>query len=129
MRQPEDAVQRRRPSTCPDRNGRPVTPYPATRSHRPGGSCGLVSRCCARSAAVGEGFTSIWHRDPEGSWTFYETAPCEVACTRYFGAGVDQVLTEPRQPATDLVRHRQSCRRRRTRPRAHWSARRAGPSG
>ena len=37
----------------------------------------------------------IWHRDPEGSWTFYETAPSEVACARYFGAGVDQVLTEP----------------------------------
>jgi hypothetical protein len=47
------------------------------------------------ASSIGEGFTSIWHRDPEGSWTFYETAPCEVACTRYFGGGVDRVYTEP----------------------------------
>jgi hypothetical protein len=47
------------------------------------------------ASSIGAGFTSIWHRNPQGSWTFYETAPCEVACSRYFGAGVDQVLTEP----------------------------------
>lgn len=47
------------------------------------------------ASSISEGFTSIWHRDPEGSWTFYETAPSEVACTRYFGVGVDRVCTEP----------------------------------
>ncbi len=38
------------------------------------------------ASSIGEAFTSIWHRDPEGRWTFYESATCEVACTRYFGA-------------------------------------------
>ncbi len=47
------------------------------------------------ASSVGEGFTSIWHRDPHGRWTFYESALSEVACTRYFGAGVDRVQVEP----------------------------------
>lgn len=42
------------------------------------------------ASSVGEGFTSIWHRDPEGRWTFYESAPSDVACSRYFGADVDR---------------------------------------
>jgi hypothetical protein len=42
------------------------------------------------ASSVGEAFTSIWHRDPGGRWTFYESAPCEVACTRYFGAAVER---------------------------------------
>jgi hypothetical protein len=42
------------------------------------------------ASSVGEGFTSIWHRDPMGRWTFHESAPSEIACTRYFGAGVER---------------------------------------
>jgi hypothetical protein len=42
------------------------------------------------ASSVGEGFTSIWHRDPSGRWTFYESNPCEVACTRYFGDEVER---------------------------------------
>lgn len=42
------------------------------------------------ASSVGERFTSIWHRDPGGRWTFYESSPCEVACSRYFGAEVDR---------------------------------------
>lgn len=47
------------------------------------------------ASSIGEGFTSIWHREPGGRWTFYESAPCDVACTRYFGDGVDRVRTGP----------------------------------
>jgi hypothetical protein len=47
------------------------------------------------ASSVGEAFTSIWHRDPAGRWTFYETAGSEVACTRYFGAGVERVRLGP----------------------------------
>jgi hypothetical protein len=42
------------------------------------------------ASSVGQAFTSIWHRNPQGRWTFYESAPCEVACTRYFGAAVER---------------------------------------
>ena len=47
------------------------------------------------ASSVGEGFTSIWHRDPAGRWTFYESVPSEVACTRYFGASVERVQVGP----------------------------------
>jgi len=47
------------------------------------------------ASSAGEGFTSIWHRDPAGRWTFYESSPSEVACTRYFGASVERVRVGP----------------------------------
>lgn len=47
------------------------------------------------ASSVGDRFTSIWHRNPAGSWTFYESTACEVACTRYFGADVDRVREGP----------------------------------
>lgn len=47
------------------------------------------------ASSVGSGFTSIWHRDPVGSWTFYETADSESGCYRYFGAAVGRVEVGP----------------------------------
>jgi hypothetical protein len=47
------------------------------------------------ASSVGERFTSIWHRDPAGSWTFYESVPCQIACSRYFGAGVARAEVVP----------------------------------
>jgi hypothetical protein len=47
------------------------------------------------ASSVGDGFTSIWHRSPEGRWTFHESAPSEVACTRYFGADVERARVVP----------------------------------
>jgi hypothetical protein len=47
------------------------------------------------ASSVGEGHTSIWHRDPAGCWTFYQSAPAEIACTRYFGAEVERVQAGP----------------------------------
>lgn len=47
------------------------------------------------ASSVGEDFTSIWHRDPGGTWHFYESQPSEVACSRWFGDGVsDSRLTD-----------------------------------
>lgn len=47
------------------------------------------------ASSIGPGFTSIWHRNPAGRWTFYETAPGDSACTRYFGAGVERNQVGP----------------------------------
>ena len=47
------------------------------------------------ASSVGDRFTSIWHRDPTGAWTFYESVPCEVACSRYFGAAVERFTVGP----------------------------------
>ena len=47
------------------------------------------------ASSVGDRFTSIWHRDPAGRWTFYESAACDIACSRYFGADVARFREGP----------------------------------
>ena len=27
------------------------------------------------ASSLGEGYTSVWHRDPQGRWTFYSDVP------------------------------------------------------
>jgi hypothetical protein len=34
--------------------------------------------------------SSIWHRDPEGIWHFWESAQPQFACSRWFGHGVQE---------------------------------------
>jgi hypothetical protein len=76
------------PATCERVSGYGVMGLPFRSGHVLG-----LRRWTASS--VGEGFTSIWHRDPAGRWTFYESAPSEIACTRYFGADVERVQVGP----------------------------------
>lgn len=73
------------PGDCERVSGYGVMGLPFTSGHVLG-----LRRWTASS--VGDKFTSIWHRDPTGRWTFYESAPCEVACSRYFGDGVDRLV-------------------------------------
>jgi hypothetical protein len=47
------------------------------------------------ASSIGPGYRSVWHRDPHGRWTFYQDQPAELACTRYFGSAVDEVLEGP----------------------------------
>ncbi len=43
--------------------------------------------------SVGPGYTSVWHRDPEGRWAMYQTGEARQACPRFFG----NALTETAQ--------------------------------
>lgn len=45
------------------------------------------------ASSLGQSYTSVWHRNPEGRWTFIQDAPPQQACTRYFGSAVSQYLT------------------------------------
>jgi hypothetical protein len=47
------------------------------------------------ASSIGPGYRSVWHRDPDGGWTFYQDQPAELACTRYFGSAVDDVREGP----------------------------------
>lgn len=47
------------------------------------------------ASSVGEGFTAIWHRDPDGHWTFYESVAPDIACSRYFGSEVERSRRGP----------------------------------
>jgi hypothetical protein len=42
------------------------------------------------ASSVGDQFTSIWHRDSDGTWHFYESAQPQFACSRWFGHGVQE---------------------------------------
>jgi hypothetical protein len=47
------------------------------------------------ASSVGAAYTSVWHRDPSGNWTFYSTVPPELGCSRYFGADVRRNVVGP----------------------------------
>ncbi|MCV7197605.1 hypothetical protein [Mycobacterium angelicum] len=36
------------------------------------------------AASFAPAYRSVWHRDPNGSWTFYATTPGPQSCSRYF---------------------------------------------
>jgi hypothetical protein len=76
------------PATCERVSGYGVMGLPFRSGHVLG-----LRRWTASS--LGEGYTSIWHRDSAGRWTFYQSAPAEIACTRYFGADVERVQIGP----------------------------------
>jgi hypothetical protein len=44
---------------------------------------------------LGPGYTSVWHRNPAGDWTFYPTVAPEQGCTRYFGSAIQRNVVEP----------------------------------
>jgi hypothetical protein len=47
------------------------------------------------ASSVGPGYTSVWHRNPEGCWTFYSTVAPEQGCSRYFGSEVEKNVVMP----------------------------------
>lgn len=38
------------------------------------------------ASSLGPGYTSVWHRSPDGNWVFYSNVTPRQACSRYFGA-------------------------------------------
>jgi hypothetical protein len=47
------------------------------------------------ASSVGNGYTSVWHRGPDKSWTFYADVDPRHACTRYFGRQAAQAVVTP----------------------------------
>jgi hypothetical protein len=47
------------------------------------------------ASSVGPGYTSVWHRDPQGVWTFYSTVDPGLGCSRYFGAEITRNVVAP----------------------------------
>lgn len=47
------------------------------------------------ASSVGAGYTSVWHRAPDGAWTFYADVDPLRACTRYFGSDVERAIECP----------------------------------
>jgi hypothetical protein len=49
------------------------------------------------ASSIGTAYTSIWHRDPDGVWTFYQDVAPSCSCPRYFGSGVHENVVCPIQ--------------------------------
>jgi hypothetical protein len=47
------------------------------------------------ASSVGQGYTSVWHRTPDKTWTFYATVEPRCSCTRYFGQQATRALVTP----------------------------------
>src|SRR5215472_8810532 len=59
------------------------------------------------ASSVVESYTSVWHRDPKGRWTFHQNVPPEQSCPRYFGAAISENTREPIR--IDWTGSRQCC--------------------
>jgi hypothetical protein len=46
-------------------------------------------------SSVGPGYTSVWHRDPDGRWVIYQDQGPAVTCPRAFGPAIDDAPTVP----------------------------------
>ncbi|MGW0176196.1 hypothetical protein ACWDUM_20420 [Rhodococcus sp. NPDC003322] len=38
------------------------------------------------ATTIGPAYRTVWHRDPDGEWTFFSTAEPEQSCPRYFAS-------------------------------------------
>lgn len=47
------------------------------------------------ASSLGYGYTCVWHRDPEGRWTFWSDHPPDASCARFFGSSVTRVAVAP----------------------------------
>ncbi len=43
------------------------------------------------SSSLGPDYTTVWHRDPAGRWTFYSDVEPRRSCGRYFGGAVERM--------------------------------------
>lgn len=80
-----DQAERRQSDTRPDRerfSGYGVMGLPFASGH-------ILALRRFPASSVGPGYTAIWHRDPDGRWTFYADVQPMQSCNRFFGAAVD----------------------------------------
>lgn len=47
------------------------------------------------SSSLGYGYSSVWHRSPDGRWSFWSDVPAEASCPRFFGEAVAEVDIHP----------------------------------
>ena len=45
------------------------------------------------ASSIGPSYTSVWHRDPDGRWAFWQDQPDEQSCPRYFSDSVSETRT------------------------------------
>jgi hypothetical protein len=44
------------------------------------------------ASSIGPAYSSVWHRDPDGAWTFYSDVEPLQSCNRFFGTAVESFV-------------------------------------
>jgi len=47
------------------------------------------------ASSLGDAYTSVWHREPNGEWTFWSDRPALQSCARYFGPALTRAIEAP----------------------------------
>jgi len=47
------------------------------------------------ASSLGYGYSSVWHRDPDGRWTFWSDVSPQTSCARFFGEIITEALRAP----------------------------------
>lgn len=44
------------------------------------------------ASSLGPGYSSVWHRNPEGEWVFYTNISPKLSCPRFFGSSLKKAV-------------------------------------
>ena len=91
MRSPKDAARDAEHSALPSGSGERFAGYGVMGLTFASGHVLAMRRFTASS--VGPGYTSVWHRTPDGRWAFWADQPDENACPRYFSTALSETRT------------------------------------
>ena len=47
------------------------------------------------ASSIGPPYTSVWHRAPDGAWSFWSTEPPQISCNRYAGELITHTAQTP----------------------------------
>jgi len=47
------------------------------------------------ASSLGYGYSSVWHRDPDGRWTFWSDVSPQTSCARFFGEVITEAFRAP----------------------------------
>ncbi len=84
MKEPRDLVVQMENDPCvPPGTGERFSGYSVIGLPFASGHVLALRRFAASS--IGPAYASVWHRDPNGDWTFYQNILAQQACSRYFG--------------------------------------------
>jgi len=95
MKEPRDFVRDPSQFVIPDGPGDRFSGYAVI--GLPFSSGHVLAFRCIEASSAGRAYTSVWHRDPRGRWTFHQNVPPEDSCPRYFGAAIAANTTGPIQ--------------------------------
>ncbi len=92
MQEPGDFVRDTSHFAIPDGSGDRFSGYAVI--GQPFSSGHVLALRCFEASSLGTAYTSVWHRDPNGRWTFHQNVPPEQSCPRYFGAAITENTTQ-----------------------------------